>query len=145
MSSNEKLYYIQYGYVGNAMCWWKKGGKGYGTDILKAEKHTREAAIHLVQLGKGYVAWPCEAVDGCKDARKIIIDQQYLPWGAAIRYTEQQLRELSRFPGGIGKVMHVNPSDFEVFKYDKEEEGNFIWQRLKALASRINNLKKSIL
>jgi hypothetical protein len=45
VQAEEAFYYIQNkGYVGNSLCWWKKGGSGYTCDLNKAWKVTLEEA-----------------------------------------------------------------------------------------------------
>lgn len=76
----EEMFYIQNGYVGNAVCWWAKNSRGYVSDLESAEKYTREQASAIVERsrGKGFVGWPCKYIDENEAARKLIIDCQYL-------------------------------------------------------------------
>lgn len=74
---SEKMYYIQNGYVGNSMLWWAIDRKGYTTEIDKAGKFTKEEAKVIIKRPQDR-AWPCSHVDNCKQARKTIIDGQYL-------------------------------------------------------------------
>lgn len=73
----EKLYYIQNGYVGNAMVWWGENSSGYHTDFSKAGKYTKEEAKRIIKRPQD-IAWECDYVDNCKEAQKLIIDAQYL-------------------------------------------------------------------
>ena len=73
----EDLYYIQNGYIGNAILWWGVDSKGYTTDITKAGKYTKEKAQEIIQRPQD-VAWPCKYVAKTKEARKLIVDGQYL-------------------------------------------------------------------
>jgi hypothetical protein len=73
----EKLYYIQNGYVGNAILWWGKESRGYTTDINQAGKYTKEEAKRIIQRPED-IAWECSHIDNCKKAHKLIIDTQYL-------------------------------------------------------------------
>jgi hypothetical protein len=55
-NKKQELYYIQNGYVGNAILWWGVDSKGYTTDITKAGKYTKEEAkisfnAHRMLLG----------------------------------------------------------------------------------------------
>ena len=77
MKAKEKLYYIQNGYVGNAILWWGKDSKGYTTEIDKAGKYTHAEAKQIIQRPCD-IAWECSHVDGCTKAHKTIIDMQYL-------------------------------------------------------------------
>jgi hypothetical protein len=74
-----KLYYIQNGYIGNAILWWRINSKGYTTDIKLAHKFTEEEAIKIISnKEKGNFAWECKHVDKNEEAKKLIIDGQYL-------------------------------------------------------------------
>jgi hypothetical protein len=46
---NEKMYYIQNGYVGNAILWWGIDSRGYTTDINKAGKYTKEETLEIIK------------------------------------------------------------------------------------------------
>lgn len=74
---NEKLYYIQNGWVGNAILWWAKDSKGYTTEIDKAGKYTKEEVKDIIKRPQD-VAWECSHVDNNISARKLVIDGQYL-------------------------------------------------------------------
>lgn len=71
------MYYIQNGYVGNAMCWWGLNSRGYTTDINKAQRYTAEEAENIIKRPQD-IAWECDHIDNNLDARKTIIDSQYL-------------------------------------------------------------------
>lgn len=73
----EEMYYIQNGYVGNAIAWWAIDSKGYTTDITKAGKYTEEQMEKIIERPQD-IAWKCSYVDNCKEAQKLIIDGQYL-------------------------------------------------------------------
>ena len=75
--STEKKYYIQNGWVGNAILWWAKDSKGYTTEIDKAGIFNKEEAKLIIKRPEDK-AWECSHVDNCKEARKTIIDCQYL-------------------------------------------------------------------
>jgi len=73
------MYYIQRGYVGNAIEWWRKGGNGYTANIFEAEKFTEERMKELVfRPDKKYKAWPCDYIDNNKAAIYLIVDSQML-------------------------------------------------------------------
>jgi len=72
-----KLYYIQNGYVGNAIAWWGIESKGYTTDIKKAGKYTFEQAQNIIKRPQD-IAWECDHIDNCIDAQRLVIDAQYL-------------------------------------------------------------------
>jgi hypothetical protein len=73
----EEMYYIQNGYVGNAILWWAMNSKGYTTDFTNAGKYTKEQAEKIIERPQD-IAWKCSYVDNCIDAQKLIIDGQYL-------------------------------------------------------------------
>ena len=73
----EEMYYIQNGYVGNAILWWGIDSKGYTTDITKAGKYTKEEAEKIIQRPQD-IAWLCEHIDNNEKAKKLTIDIQYL-------------------------------------------------------------------
>lgn len=73
----EELYYIQNGYVGNAILWWANESKGYTTDIRKAGKYTKEEAKNIIKRPED-TAWLCRHIDNNEAAHKTIIDGQYL-------------------------------------------------------------------
>ncbi len=73
----EKMYYIQTGYVGNAILWWAEDSHGYTTDFTKAGRYTKGEAKVIIQRPQD-IAWECSHVDNCKKAHKLIIDSQYL-------------------------------------------------------------------
>lgn len=71
------MYYIQNGYVGNAILWWAESRQGYTSDIRKAEKFTKEETEKIITRPQD-IAWPCDYIDNLIDARKVIIDSQYM-------------------------------------------------------------------
>lgn len=71
-------YYIQNGYDGNAANWWAKDSGGYTTDIAKAHRYSRQEAINICITRKEDRAWPCSYIDGNEEAKKCVIDTQYL-------------------------------------------------------------------
>ncbi len=72
-----KLYYIQNGYVGNAILWWGVDGGGYTTNFLEAGKYTYAEAKDIIKRPQDR-AWLCSYVDKNEKAKKLIIDGQYL-------------------------------------------------------------------
>lgn len=73
----DTMYYIQYGYIGNAICWWGENSRGYTSDINKAGKYTKEETEKIIQRPED-IAWPCDYIDNAIEAQKLIIDSQYL-------------------------------------------------------------------
>ena len=54
------MYYIQNGYVGNAILWWAENSRGYTTDFTKAGKYTKEGDIIFDPfMGSGTTAEAC--------------------------------------------------------------------------------------
>jgi nitrogen fixation-related uncharacterized protein len=79
----EKWYYVQNGYVGNAMMWWALDSKGYTIDITKAHKFTYDEAISILKSNekdkrRNEKVWSCDFIDNSEKAKKLIIDMQYL-------------------------------------------------------------------
>lgn len=70
-------YYLQKGYVGNAILWWKKGGHGYTTEFNEAGKFSKEQALVAIKDPK-HKAWSCYHIDTTRKAHKHTIDTQYL-------------------------------------------------------------------
>ena len=77
MKKEDKQYYIQTGWVGNAILWWKIASTGYTTEIDKAGRYTYAEAKGIIQRPED-TAWECKHVDECLIAHKRIIDGQYL-------------------------------------------------------------------
>ena len=77
MKNKEKEYYIQNGWVGNAILWWAIDSKGYTTEINKAAKYSYEEAKKIIQRPEDR-AWECTHIDKCLQAHKTIIDGQFL-------------------------------------------------------------------
>lgn len=75
--STEKYYYIQNGFVGNAVLWWGKDHQGYTTDFYQAGRYTESEAKKIIERPQDK-AYPCEYVDGNFKAQKLIVDGQYL-------------------------------------------------------------------
>jgi len=80
---HENLYYIQNGFVGNAMCWWALDSKGYTTDIKRAHKFSKEEAESILKNNlndkrRNERIWDCNYIDNSLKAHKTIIDLQYL-------------------------------------------------------------------
>ena len=73
----ERQYYIQNGYVGNAVLWWGVDGRGYTTDFKEAGKYTSSQAKEIIKRPQD-IAWLCSYVDKNIKAQKLIIDGQYL-------------------------------------------------------------------
>ena len=76
MKNKEKLYYIQSGYVGNAMLWWKPDAKGYTTDIAEAGRYPAERMLNIINnRPKEDVAWECDYIDNTPEIRRVVIEE----------------------------------------------------------------------
>jgi|TARA_R110000824_G_scaffold394396_1_gene594164 hypothetical protein len=74
----EAMYYIRNeGFLGNALMWWKEGRDGYTCDINKAHKFTKEEAENICKRPED-TAYKCDYIDGLLEAKKLIIDCQYV-------------------------------------------------------------------
>lgn len=72
------MYYVRNaGFVGNAFIWWAKDRSGYTTDINNAHKFTLEEAKSVCDRPQD-TAFKCSCIDGLTDAKKTIIDSQYV-------------------------------------------------------------------
>lgn len=78
INNNQQYYYIQNGYVGNAICWWAKDSHGYTTDIRNAHKYSKQEAINICITRKDDRAWPVDYIDNNLQSQKLVIDMQYL-------------------------------------------------------------------
>jgi hypothetical protein len=80
----DKLYYIQNGFVGNSICWWRHEGKGYTSDFSEAGKFPEKEAKMQAAMRPGEdIAWPCSYIDNNQKAKKMTIDGQYLNFDMA--------------------------------------------------------------
>ena len=76
-----KYYYIRNeGYLGNALIWWAKNSKGYTCDINSAEMFTKEEVKRICKRPEDS-AYECNYIDGLFNAKKLIIDCQYVDEG----------------------------------------------------------------
>jgi hypothetical protein len=72
-----EYYYIRNeGYLGNALIWWRKGGS-YTCDINQAEMFTKEEAESKCKRPEDS-AYKCKYIDGLTEAKKTIVDSQYV-------------------------------------------------------------------
>lgn len=74
--SDDTLFYIQNGYVGNSVLWWGKNSNGYTTNINKAGLYTKEEVLKkFVNSREEDVIWESSHVDN-----NIVkqVDGQYL-------------------------------------------------------------------
>ena len=72
-------YYIRNeGYLGNALIWRSEDGNGYTCDINKAGKFTKDRAMSICLTRDEDSAYPCDYIDNLLEAKKLIIDSQYV-------------------------------------------------------------------
>jgi len=88
INMKDKKFYIQNGWVGNAVLWWGHDGGGYTTDFEKAGKYSYKDTLSIIERPQD-IAWECDYVDGCKEAQKLIIDAQYLDGTHSMRGKEK--------------------------------------------------------
>lgn len=70
------MFYIQNGYVGNAVLWWGLNSSGYVCDILKAQRYTKEYVLkHFCDGREEDIIWEANHVLECT---KLIVDGQFL-------------------------------------------------------------------
>lgn len=74
---NNKLFYIQNGWVGNNVLWLSHNN-GRTIEIDKALKFNREEIVKVLSRYGEYIAWDCGHVNSQENAHKHIIDGQYL-------------------------------------------------------------------
>ena len=61
---SERLFYVQNGYVGNSMLWWKHNNAGYACDIRQARMFTQEELGKMQSIKEGSKkAWPKDYID----------------------------------------------------------------------------------
>lgn len=75
--AKEKLYYIQNGYVGNAMLWWRENSRGYTTNINEAGRYPAEKMLGIINNRPDEdIAWECDYIDNTPEIRKTVIESQ---------------------------------------------------------------------
>ena len=71
----EETYYIQNGYVGNAILWWGKDHSGYTAHFYKAGRYTKDEAIKIINnRPKHECAWLCSHVDSNTEAHVLVVE-----------------------------------------------------------------------
>ena len=82
----DQLFYLQdkRSYVGNDILWWAKDGRGYTTDLSRAEVYTKEKALAQHKCRESDIPWPKEYVD--KKTRPAV-DMQYVDIETALQGT----------------------------------------------------------
>jgi len=73
----EQLFYLQDNrqYVGNDLLWWAKDGRGYTTDLSKAEVYTKKQAFSQNHCRETDTPWPKDYIDG---KSRPAVDHQYI-------------------------------------------------------------------
>ena len=68
IKGDEEMYYIQNGFSGNALVWWREDSKGYTSNLNEAGRYTKEFALNQIALGRsGEHAWLCSYIDGIQN------------------------------------------------------------------------------
>ena len=75
-------------FVGNDILWWAKDGKGYTTDIDKAEIFSRDDAVRQNQCRETDIPWPKPYVDR---RTRPAVDMQYVDIKEALKHTDIKL------------------------------------------------------
>jgi len=70
--------------VGNDVLWWAKEGKGYTTDLSKAETYTMQDAQNQHNCRETDIPWPKDYIDG---KTRPAVDMQYINRKAALANT----------------------------------------------------------
>lgn len=100
-------------YVGNDVLWWRKGGKGYTSDLREAEIYTREEAQRQHDARPSDIPWPKAYIDG---KTRPAVDMQYIKRAEAIPGSgivlqpppkRRKERDVLKC-GGCGRFMSVN-------------------------------------
>lgn len=88
----EQLFYLQdcRSYVGNDVLWWAKDGKGYTTDLSKAEVYSFEKAQEQHNSRETDIPWPKEYID---QRTRPAVDMQYIERDLALADTGIVLRK----------------------------------------------------
>ena len=83
----DKMYYIQNsGYIGNAMVWWREGGKGYTSDITDAGIFSEAEMQSIIDnRPEDDYAWECDYIDNNPEIRKTIIESQKIDFEKQIK------------------------------------------------------------
>jgi hypothetical protein len=91
-SAMRQSFYIQDSrcYVGNDVLWWAKGGKGYTTDVSKAEVYTEEDAQKMHNSRHTDIPWPKDYIDA---KTRPAVDMQFIKRTEALANTGISLAE----------------------------------------------------
>lgn len=107
----EQLFYLQDSrdYVGNDVLWWAVGGRGYTTDLRKAQTYGKDEAQRMHNSRETDIPWPKEYIDA---KTRPAVDMQYIKRKDALRGTgitiikPKRIRETYRCHG-CGRFMTI--------------------------------------
>lgn len=108
----EQQFYLQdsRGYVGNDILWWRKGNKGYTTNLEEAALFSRSEATAQNQDRHTDIPWPKDYID--QKARPAV-DMQYVDIKEALSDTDIKLNKPKPRPKekyrcfGCGRFMTI--------------------------------------
>ena len=74
---SDQLFYLQdsRSYVGNDVMWWAHEGKGYTTDLSKAQTYSKDEAQRMHNSRPSDVPWPKDYID---QKTRPAVDMQYI-------------------------------------------------------------------
>lgn len=79
-------YYIQSGYVGNAILWWRKDSKGYTANFNEAGRYSKEEAMGIINnRPEEDCAWLCSHVDNNLDSHILTIENNNLDFNFRLK------------------------------------------------------------
>ena len=92
---SERLFYLQdsRSYVGNDVLWWAKDGKGYTTDLSKAEIYSQEDAQAQHDCRETDIPWPKEYIEA---KTRPAVDMQYIKRAEALEGSGIVLQKATR-------------------------------------------------
>lgn len=102
---SEQLFYLQdsRSHVGNDVLWWAKDGKGYTTDLSKANIYTRESAMAQHNMRETDIPWPKDYIDA---KTRPAVDMQYIKRAEALEGTGIVLRKPPRKKYEMAQCCH---------------------------------------
>ena len=105
------LFYLQDSrtYVGNDVLWWARDGKGYTTDLSRANIYSRDDAVARHNVRDTDIPWPKEYIDG---KTRPVVDMQCIKRDEALKGTGIELRKVERYVAtykcnGCGRFLKV--------------------------------------
>jgi len=79
-------YYIQSGYVGNAILWWRKDCNGYTANFNEAGRYSKEKALSIINnRPEEDYAWLCSHVDNNLDSHILTIENNNLDFNFRLK------------------------------------------------------------